>query len=70
MRDCSRFTYIFLSFCDYSQYSAYLLSASIVKTLIEKRRTTKLDGFISKAQNKFNAFVILNNDYKVEFDFS
>ncbi|WP_370656475.1 topoisomerase C-terminal repeat-containing protein [Klebsiella pneumoniae] len=42
----------------------------MAKTLIEKRRTKKLDGFISKAQNKFSASLILNNDFKVEFDFN
>ncbi|WP_407500424.1 type IA DNA topoisomerase [Elizabethkingia anophelis] len=45
------------------------ISLSIAKTLIEKGRTKKLEGFISKAQNKFSASLILNNEFKVEFDF-
>ncbi|MDV3719757.1 DNA topoisomerase [Elizabethkingia anophelis] len=59
--------------CDFviwKEKASKKLSASIVKTLIEKRKTKKLDGFISKAQNKFSASLILNNDFKVEFDFS
>ncbi|MHC6199218.1 type IA DNA topoisomerase [Elizabethkingia miricola] len=59
--------------CDFviwKEKASKKLSASIVKTLIEKRKTKKLDGFISKAQNKFSASLILNNDFKVEFDFN
>ena len=59
--------------CDFviwKEKASKKLSASIVKTLIEKRKTKKLDGFISKAQKKFSASLILNNDFKVEFDFS
>lgn len=58
--------------CDFviwKEKASKKLSASIVKTLIEKRKTKKLDGFISKAQNKFSASLILNNEFKVEFDF-
>ncbi|AQW90044.1 type IA DNA topoisomerase [Elizabethkingia anophelis] len=58
--------------CDFviwKEIAGKKISLSIAKTLIEKRRTKKLEGFISKAQKKFSASLILNNDYKVEFDF-
>ncbi|MCL1034662.1 type IA DNA topoisomerase [Elizabethkingia anophelis] len=57
------------NFVIWKEIAGKKISLSIAKTLIEKRRTKKLEGFISKAQKKFNASLILNNDYKVEFDF-
>lgn len=58
------------NFVIWKEMAGKKISLSIAKTLIEKRRTKKLEGFISKAQNKFSAFLILNNDFKVEFDFT
>ncbi|WP_411897498.1 type IA DNA topoisomerase [Elizabethkingia occulta] len=58
------------NFVIWKEIAGKKISLSIAKTLIEKRRTKKLEGFISKAQNKFSASLILNNDYKVEFDFT
>ncbi|MCT3788698.1 DNA topoisomerase III [Elizabethkingia anophelis] len=58
--------------CDFviwKEKSGKKLSSSIAKALIEKRKTKKLEGFISKAQNKFSASLILNNEFKVEFNF-
>ncbi|HAY3555756.1 type IA DNA topoisomerase [Elizabethkingia anophelis] len=57
------------NFVIWKEIAGKKISLSIAKTLIEKRRTKKLEGFISKAQKKFSASLILNNDYKVEFDF-
>ncbi|MCP1251486.1 DNA topoisomerase III [Elizabethkingia sp. S0634] len=58
------------NFVIWKEIAGKKISISIAKTLIEKRRTKKLEGFISKAQKKFSASLILNNDYKVEFDFT
>ncbi|MCT4315499.1 DNA topoisomerase 3 [Elizabethkingia anophelis] len=58
------------NFVIWKEMAGKKISLSIAKTLIEKRRTKKLEGFISKAQKKFSAFLILNNDFKVEFDFT
>ncbi len=58
------------NFVIWKEIAGKKISLSIAKTLIEKRRTKKLEGFISKAQKKFSASLILNNDYKVEFDFT
>jgi DNA topoisomerase-3 len=58
------------NFVVWKEIAGKKISLSIAKTLIEKRRTKKLEGFISKAQKKFSASLILNNDFKVEFDFS
>ncbi|HFK5512577.1 TPA: DNA topoisomerase III [Elizabethkingia anophelis] len=58
------------NFVIWKEIAGKKISLSIAKTLIEKRRTKKLEGFISKAQKKFSASLILNNDFKVEFDFS
>ena len=58
------------NFVIWKEIASKKISLSIAKTLIEKRRTKKLEGFISKAQKKFSASLILNNDFKVEFDFN
>ncbi|WP_337059083.1 type IA DNA topoisomerase, partial [Elizabethkingia meningoseptica] len=58
------------NFVIWKEIAGKKISLSIAKTLIEKRRTKKLEGFISKAQKKFSASLILNKDIKVEFDFS
>ncbi|MEN5132694.1 DNA topoisomerase 3 [Elizabethkingia anophelis] len=58
------------NFVIWKEIASKKISLSIAKILIEKRRTKKLEGFISKAQKKFSASLILNNDFKVEFDFN
>lgn len=58
------------NFVIWKEIAGKKISISIAKTLIEKRRTKKLEGFISKAQKKFSASLIFNNDFKVEFDFT
>jgi DNA topoisomerase-3 len=58
------------NFVIWKEIAGKKISLTIAKTLIEKRGTKKLEGFISKARKKFSASLILNNDFKVEFDFS
>ncbi|MCL1664096.1 DNA topoisomerase III [Elizabethkingia ursingii] len=58
------------NFVIWKEIAGKKISLSIAKTLIEKRGTKKLEGFISKAQKKFSASLILNNDFKVEFNFN
>lgn len=58
------------NFVIWKEIAGKKISLSIAKTLIEKGRTKKLEGFISKAQKKFSASLVLNNDFKVEFDFN
>jgi DNA topoisomerase-3 len=41
----------------------------VVASLIEHRRTKKLDGFISREKKPFSAALRLNNEGRVEFDF-
>ncbi|MBP9680877.1 MAG: DNA topoisomerase III [Bacteriovorax sp.] len=45
------------------------LSESVVKTLMTKKKTDLLKGFKSKAGKPFDAYLLLNNDGKVEFEF-
>jgi len=58
------------NFVIWKEIAGKKISLSIAKTLIEKRGTKKLEGFISKAQKKFSASLILNGDFKIEFDFN
>ena len=45
------------------------LSESIVKTLMTKKKTDLLKGFKSKAGKSFEAYLLLNGEGKVEFEF-
>lgn len=45
------------------------LSESIIKTLVVKKKTDLLKGFKSKAGKPFEAYLILNKEGKVEFEF-
>jgi DNA topoisomerase-3 len=45
------------------------LSESIVKTLMIKKKTELLKGFKSKAGKPFEAYLLLNQEGKVEFEF-
>ena len=41
-----------------------------LKQLIETGKTDKLSGFKSKAGKLFNATIVLDEDFKTQFDFS
>ncbi len=45
------------------------LSESVVKTLMVKKKTDLLKGFKSKAGKPFEAYLLLTNEGKVEFEF-
>lgn len=45
------------------------LSEPVVKTLIEKKKTGLIKGFKSKAGKSFEAYLLLNKEGKVEFEF-
>lgn len=46
------------------------LSEPVVKTLIEKKKTGLIKGFKSKAGKPFEAYLLLNKEGKVEFEFA
>lgn len=46
------------------------LTASQITTLLEKGKTTVVKGFVSKAGKKFEARLVLDNDFKAQFDFT
>jgi DNA topoisomerase-3 len=45
------------------------LSVSVVRTLMAKKKTELLKGFKSKAGKPFDAYLLLNKEGKVEFEF-
>ncbi len=59
--------------CDFSIFKTIAkkgLSEKQLENLVNKGKTGKIKGFVSKSGKKFDAKLILNQDYKVEFDFS
>src|SRR5699024_4270328 len=46
------------------------LTKSIVKTLCTKGSTNKLKGFKSKSGNSFETKLVLDDEYKIKFDFN
>lgn len=58
--------------CDFFIPKTFLsreFSIDEIKELINQKESGQLDGFISKNGKKFNANVILNENWKLEFDF-
>ena len=46
------------------------ISESNIYSLLQKKKTTLIKGFISKAKKPFDAYLILNELHKVEFEFA
>lgn len=46
------------------------LTSSMIKTLCDKGKTNELKGFKSKKGNVFKTRLVLNKDFKIEFDFT
>lgn len=47
----------------------YSLTENIIKDLCSKKKTSLIKGFISKGNKKFEARLILTDDFKIEFAF-
>ncbi len=58
--------------CDFTiwkEIAKKKISKTQVKTLIKEGRTKLLKGFVSKAKKKFDAVLVLDDEYKVVFKF-
>lgn len=66
---CSEWQNTGCGFTIWKETSKKKISETMVKTLIKKGRTKLLKGFVSKAGNKFEAKLVLDENFKVVFEF-
>lgn len=57
------------SFSIWKTIAGKTLTEAMVRDLLEKRKTALIKGFISKEEKKFDAFLILDKEYKIAFQF-
>jgi len=52
------------------KWSGKTLSKKNIRDLIEKQKTTKINNFKSKKGNKYSAYLLLTDDYKIDMEFA
>jgi DNA topoisomerase-3 len=52
------------------KWSGKTLTQKNVQDLIEKKKTSKIKNFKSKKGNRYSAYLLLTDDYKIDMEFS
>lgn len=67
---CTHFSKTGCNFSIFKTVGNKALSEKQLTDLVVKGKTGKIKGFVGKSGKEFDAKLILNKDFKVEFDFS